>query len=76
MFLRGVGEDRLYSCKNSQPSFFLHRLRSQCLHTKLLKDVERMCLSAHVFPKGQWPWRYNAHVLRLGSRPKRYSSFK
>lgn len=47
---------RLYSCKNSQLSPFLHKPRSQCLHTKLLKFellFAEVCLSGHLGPKGQ-----------------------
>lgn len=39
----------------------------------LLKLELTACLSGHEFPMGQCPWTNNGHVLRLGSRPNRYS---
>jgi hypothetical protein len=50
---------RLYSCKNSQVSPFLHSPRSQCLHTRLLSNLELLltavCLSGQEDASGQWP---------------------
>lgn len=48
---------RLYSCRNSQASPFLHSPRSQCLQTRLLNEVDslppvvlEMCRSVHRVP--------------------------
>jgi hypothetical protein len=65
---------KLYSCRNSQLSPFLHRPRSQCLQTKLLKLLLllwAMWRSGHALPMGQWPWRYALHGGRVCGMPKR-----
>lgn len=46
---------KLYSCKNSQFSPFLHKPRSQCLQTTDLSG--RPCLKAHAEPFVQLPLR-------------------
>lgn len=46
---------KLYSCKNSQPSPFLHNPRSQCLQTTDLSG--RPCLKAQEEPFVQLPFR-------------------
>jgi len=65
---------RLYSCKNSQLSPFLHRPRSQCLQTRLLKLLLLLGVtwrSGHAFPKGQCPCRYALQIGRVGGIPNR-----
>ena len=65
---------RLYSCKNSQLSPFLHKPRSQCLHTRLLKLLLLLCVmcrSGQALPAGQWPCRYALHTGRVCEIPKR-----
>lgn len=51
---------RLYSCRNSQCSPFLHSPLNQCLQTRLLK-LELLLgatwRSGQVDPSGQCPWR-------------------
>ena len=54
---------KLYSCKNSQFSPFLHSPRSQCLHTTDLSG--RPCLKAQEEPLVQLPLRKKRQMLRV-----------
>lgn len=53
---------KLYSCRNSQFSPFLHRPRSQCLQTTDLSG--RPCLKAQALPFEQEPLRKKRQMLR------------